>query len=516
MSALTYRLTLLDPVLVKRVNSGDPNSGVGLDFVPGSSLRGALVGRYAGAKDAANADFRRLFLDGSVRYLNAYPADSRDQRMLPTPLSWRFVKDSHGEIRDWAIEGLTDEEAKEQWIPVTKPFCTVWRNEEGKVRVELWQREAQVNIHNARLDRQKTTAEGATVFRYEALPAGMALRGVILGEAGDLATILNLLPTGATLLLGASQRASYGRVQVVEAKIVPQWAEVAPVGDDADASPGLVRVTLLSDTIVRDPASGAYVASLDPVVGATHTDAFARSLVVSGFNRKWNLPLPQTPALEAGSVFIYDRTDLVLQRLAKLVEDGVGERRAEGFGRIALDWHQAASLERHDPAEEKPDPASLSADESKAIAARMTERMLRAALDQAVAPAAQRLRIESAPQKSQLSAVRVVAREALAADNLQLLVDHINGMKRAARDQFDRARINSGPLSVWLLALAQNPTTVWDHVKPDSMPTIGGVKAEKTDAMAREYALRLIDRLMYDALKRREHERTPLAQQPRD
>jgi CRISPR-associated protein Csx10 len=173
MIALTYRLTLLDPVLVKQVNNGDPNSGVGLDFIPGSSLRGALVGRYQGVKDAADADFCRLFLDGSVCYLNAYPTDSQSHRMLPTPLSWRSEKDSSNTIRDWAIEGVTDDEAKIQWEGVAKPFCTLWRGEEPPdVRAELWEREAQVNIHNARVDRQKATAAGAT-----AVANRLSLRG---------------------------------------------------------------------------------------------------------------------------------------------------------------------------------------------------------------------------------------------------------------------------------------------------------------------------------------------------
>lgn len=505
MSALTYRLTLLDPVLVKQDNNGDSNSGVGLDFIPGSSLRGALVGRYQGVKDAADADFCRLFLDGSVCYLNAYPTDSQSHRMLPTPLSWRSEKDSSNTIRDWAIEGVTDDEAKIQWEGVAKPFCTLWRGEEPPdVRAELWEREAQVNIHNARVDRQKATAAGATVFRYEALPAGEILQGIVLGEARDLATIQSLLPVGTILFLGASQRASYGRVQVSEVQEDAGWVEATAIGGDVEDDSAQLRVTLLSDAIVRDPASGAYVASLDPIIGAPHTDAFVRTLVTGGFNRTWNLPLPQTLAIRAGSVFIYDRAALDPQRLAALVAQGVGERRAEGYGRLALDWHRAASIERHTPAKSDPESVSLTTQASKDIAERMVERMLRAALDQGLTRAysGANLRIDQPPQKSQLSAVRVVAREALAADNLQLLVHHIGGMKRAARNQFDRARINSRPLSDWLLGLAQTPSGVWDGIEVP-LPQVGDVTAQKTDALAGEYALRLIDRVLYRALKER-------------
>ncbi|MDX9955153.1 MAG: CRISPR-associated RAMP protein Csx10, partial [Anaerolineae bacterium] len=78
MKALTYQLRLLEPVLVSQAETGEENSAIGLPFVPGSAVRGALAARYAQAHPqgdlAEDPATRALFLDGTVTFLNAYPA----------------------------------------------------------------------------------------------------------------------------------------------------------------------------------------------------------------------------------------------------------------------------------------------------------------------------------------------------------------------------------------------------------------------------------------------------------
>ncbi|RMD61183.1 hypothetical protein D6833_08595, partial [Candidatus Parcubacteria bacterium] len=167
MKALTYELHLLEPVLATQLGGGDPNSAVGFEFIPGSMIRGAVIGRYAQQHpvDAADTAFRRLFLDGNVRFLNAYP-QAYGQRTLPVPSSWHKEKDE-GEmatIYDFAVEvqngGL-------QWRKVEKPFCHVWAGEDGSCKVELTRPKQHINIHTSREDRQKVTKGESTVFRYE-------------------------------------------------------------------------------------------------------------------------------------------------------------------------------------------------------------------------------------------------------------------------------------------------------------------------------------------------------------
>jgi len=90
MNGFTYTLTLLEPVLANSLG-GEPNSANSLFYIPGGLVRGAAINSYSGKKDAGDDDFRRLFLDGSARFLNAYPL-SENGRSLPTPLKYKKPK----------------------------------------------------------------------------------------------------------------------------------------------------------------------------------------------------------------------------------------------------------------------------------------------------------------------------------------------------------------------------------------------------------------------------------------
>lgn len=57
--------------------------------------------------------------------------------------------------------------------------------------------------------------------------------------------------------------------------------------------------------------------------------------LVGGFNRKWGLELPQTLAVSAGSVLVFEATQtLTPEELLTLEHEGLGDRKAEGFGRF--------------------------------------------------------------------------------------------------------------------------------------------------------------------------------------
>lgn len=108
MAVLTYQIRLLEPVLVTKLD-GDPNSNISYDYLPGSVLRAALLGRFASDNNVAvkdvledertKADAARLFF-GHARFLNAYPVDRLNNRTLPKPLSWRQSKSARANTRD--------------------------------------------------------------------------------------------------------------------------------------------------------------------------------------------------------------------------------------------------------------------------------------------------------------------------------------------------------------------------------------------------------------------------------
>jgi len=502
MKALTFQLRLLEPVLATRLGGGDPNSAVGFEFVPGSLIRGMIIGRYTREHpaDAADTTFRCLFLDGSTRFLNAYPQVFTDQRALPTPLSWRKVKDEKEPIYDFAVEF---QNGNQQWQKAEQPFCHLWLSDEGDYKAELCKPDSHINIHTAREDRQRTTQGESTVFRYQALAPEQTFCGVILAEQeDDLVALKQWLPEGEIVSLGGSHLAGYGQARLEQVKIQDDWREYTPVGEDADS----IIVTLLSDALIRDPQTGAYVVMLESVLGRAHEQAFVGVRVVGGFNRKWNLPLPQTLAIQAGSVFVYPAQPELLARLQALAVAGIGERRAEGFGRIAVNWHRAAEItpiEKSKPS--KPQPFTLQDEASTKLARQMVERMLREQLDRALIAAAN-IKIQPLPSNAQISRMRIVARRALAQQQPQIITQYLDEMKKTAKDQFQHAGIGDERLDDWLRARADNVQSIWELVGVDRKPTLGGIQPDLTDALALEYTVRLIDRVLRKAQKEATHD----------
>lgn len=546
MNAIEFLLTTLSPVLVTRPGGGDPNSESSLAYIPGSAIRGLLASRWLadhpGVDAAADPTFRRLFLDGGVRYLNAYPALPNGTRMLPTPRSWRVDKEDSNEknIFDFAIPsdaGQTDS-PQPTWRSPGAAFCTVSAhyNEENL----CWQFHAytctprqSIAIHTARVDRQQVTRE-ATVFRYDALAAGQTFASAIVADdPADLIVCQRLLPQDGLVRLGRSQNTGYGLVRISyppdergEPQTAPRqhWREwTPPIADAGESIPQPTRlvVTLLSDAIVRDPLTGAETDDITAAIFAPAEtpvkaiDAFVRTEVVGGFNRRWNLPLPQATAIGAGSVFVFDYDEALQRRLDRLAEQGIGERRAEGFGRIAINWQMGEKLARAD-AEHQPAASgdvALTGEEAMA-AQQLATRILRNRLDDKLRAAINQNAItHNGIRKAQLSRLRVIVQRAQSASRaaqtapaaIPELKTFLGDLKKPARDQLLKARVGGAPLLNWLNDLADKPSTVVDRLNAQHMQvTIGKQTATFTDALQVEYALRLIDGVLLLAAKRAE------------
>ena len=512
MNALIVHLHLRSSLLITQLGGGDPNSGIGYNYVPGSTLRGALISRYLDGRtvDAADPTFRRLFLDGGVRYLNGYPLTQSGMRMLPTPLSWQQPKDAQkgDPAHDWAL-GRPLDGAPKAWKGVGgRSFCHVAAS--GKV--EQLTPEMKINIHIAREDRQRPTSGSATIFRYDALAEGQTFAAVLVAEdATDLARLRELLPDKSMLAMGRSRTAGYGWVEVryprqggqIVTESATAWTETLPQTAAHTEGDRLV-VTLLSDALIQDPQTGAQCADLVSIVGVAAQESYTRLHTVGGFNRKWNLPMPQAEAIAAGSVFVYPYTPALAQQLNELVAPGIGSRRAEGFGRIAVDWQRQATIEFAALPKARAERAPTVV-QSRPQAEQMVQRMLRATLDRKLLQAINDNKIvRRGLRNSQLARIRVVAQRALAAEVMRVatangkiepLSDFLGGLKDSARNQLQRARLGDQPFNEWLLQLAKEPTTVWttlQMVEPNKL-AIGDVQAQLTMALAIEYTLRLID-----------------------
>lgn len=513
MMALEFHIRLVEPVLARSL-AGDPNSGISFDYIPGSMIRGALISRYLrgrpGLDLAADPTGRCLFFDGSTRYLNAYPLDRGNRRTFPVPASWFLEKGETSPVHDYSVED--HEELKFPKAP-PDPFCRLVSGN-GQPFVELYTPARQINVHTWR-SRQKgrATATEGTVFRYDALAAGEAFGGVILVEEEKEAGTLEALLQAGDWLLGRSHEAGYGRIQVEGVRRTNNWREAGTELQDIRAGERFT-LTLLSDTLIRD-TNGQYQGDLDDTALARalglrslkRFQTFKRTSIVGGFNRKWGLPLPQTLALAAGSVLVYQTTDPIpAGTIAGLEAAGLGERRAEGFGRVVVNWHTEAELVVIEPPERPRAAVSASLSPGSAqVARQMAERLLRRQLDQRLVEYINPTRIDRPPTNSQLSRFRAIARSALAEGDVARLSVYLNDIadRKSARTQFEKGRVERPgagrmPLLDWLRqrVVPSDPNDIWTQLGQTDLPTVGGVPAQLTLELTREYTVRLIDGLL--------------------
>ncbi len=358
MKVIPYRIKLLEPVLVTTLD-GDPNSATAFDYLPGSVLRGAIIGKYIQQRpqspfDAASDVVQRLFFSGATRYLNGYPLDRLNNRCLPTPLSWKQDKNEVAKrektnpapIYDFALDSEIDEIEQEQSVAL--PFCWLSADE-----VRLANPSRQLAVHTARTPHfgramprlvqgqlLRPDEDSGAVYRYEALAAEQTFEAVILCDHDDDAENLKALLNGETRL-GGSRSGGYGRAQFEAAQILKtSWREVS--GALTYNSGGTLIVTLMSDALLRDgngqfsTDSGVLEAMLKNRLGGelNLVQAFAQSLVVGGFNRRWGLPLTQAVALRMGSTYVFAPTSCDVNKLRDLENEGL----ASGAPKVLAGW----------------------------------------------------------------------------------------------------------------------------------------------------------------------------------
>lgn len=525
MKAITFLLHTQQPVLATSLQ-GDPNSDVSHAYIPGSTIRGMLISRYLRQHDLKDLDLldekiRRLFFDGQTRYLNAYLFDrEKKQRTLPVPLCLYKQKGEDLPSNIYNFIQLALSERPDSPKRLDEKFCIV--DEYGYI--SLYKESRRINIHNQR-NRKKgrgTDSNGA-VFRYDAIDAGQVFQSVILCDyEEDASQIQSLLkPTNEEKIinawLGGSQSAGYGHV-TVELLDEENCTEIKIDWEERIQHQKYLTVALLSDMIIRDnwgqqtTDSQQLVKLISESLGTElkHLDTYASSLNVGGFNRKWGLPLPQVPALAAGSVFVFQRPqELDLDTIRDLEARGIGERRVDGFGRVVFNWLKEEGQINVKLVNIEADQSQIDfSPKAEEIAAKMAERLLRQNLDELLLEQVERNTPENSREikNSQLSRLVNVTRNALTEgkpDPLYELLgteEGVDNLTKTARTQFHKTKMRNGKkLDEQIREWLKNPDywirSAWgERSTVNNLPGITIANQSKTIErdLSLEYTLRLI------------------------
>lgn len=535
MKTITFQLTAMQPLLLTSLQ-GDPNSSVSFPYIPGSVIRGALIGQYCQGKDLnlEDAQVQRWFFDGTTRYLHAYPL-IQGRRAVPIPRT--LAAEKTAEWDQGKLKVYDRSVATQHQIPLRALAGFLARDQRG----HLWHTSSHMllNIHNQRDRPRGRGVEGAgAVFRYEAIAPEQIFEAAIICDDNDAVLIKGLIP--GRMWLGGSRSAGYGevRIDLDAVTIVDDWREMQPLpavepSDDEELSddeedaplskndPTRLTITLTSDMILRadnggytaEPPHRQIAALLGVNLKFDETRTTLGTTLHGGFNRTWGLPVPQIPALAAGSVLTYTcDTQPAAADIARLEAEGLGQRRAEGFGHVVcnlLPFSETLTIYRWPPEEQLTDSdadvqAEVLDDESRKLAEVMARRILEQRLETRLIEQTQIHRISNTISNTQLSRMRIIARRALGTGNLQVIKKFLDQLPANAREQFARARVGHQSLETWIREHLTPVPTEWDNER--LKVSVADVTLEPDRKMKSDFTLRLLMAMARLKVKGGEHE----------
>ena len=356
---LRYQLTLREQMVILTAD-GDPNTVMTRQEIPGNNVLGAAAWKYLRQTDKAPEEdetFRHAFLDGGLRFLTAYPeAIDTQQRMIPIPHSIREFKKSKAAIVDFLKQPPSN--------LVNQPTKRLSRHH-GRIDrkgLETQAVKTKHNYHHARAANDRSIGrargneaeDGSAFFGYVAIQADQTFQGAVLGAMCDLAKLQKWLPTGSLIRVGRSRSAQYGETEfkwignIKKLDKHAEWSGFLSQNPPPDLGRRLIITTLSPMLTVNDcghPDLCFPKQELASVMGwnaveLTLSSSYTRTGVIGGYNSHLCLPKQQLPVIDAGSVFEFKLPQSLNEndqkKLLKLEQNGLGLRKNEGYGRVAV------------------------------------------------------------------------------------------------------------------------------------------------------------------------------------
>jgi CRISPR-associated protein Csx10 len=315
-------ITLRSPVRVQRQVVG--NSTFGHDHLPGSVLL-AWLSRVWGAPLV-----REAVASESLLVRHAYP-DVNGERGLPVP--YALHRDKSGDALRVRDPGEFTQ-VRNRW---TRPDAP-----DGRVVLQIpglrWR------AHNT-VDRATQRPDGDSgLYSIEVIPAGRVLRVSVLVKR-SMATRLAAThgerwwqPLTGTARFGARRRGEYGEA-TVDAAVPAEVAVPAPPSGD-------FTLLAVSDLLVRgaglrytaDPRDLSAELAQRLGVSLTVDVVAGRTTRRDSWHRTWQLPRDSLVGLAAGTVLtVTPARSPDPERWQRLLVEGLGDRRVEGFGEVIVD-----------------------------------------------------------------------------------------------------------------------------------------------------------------------------------
>ena len=313
-----------------------------LDYIPGTSVQGALAVRYR--KKYGDDGFEDIFLSGSVRFGNLYVSDSGSGNYYPAPRFLAKIKAAKGPEEEGIHNMIAnrDDDRKKEMKPQYKPLKNGYIRETDEYKETDRYKETKTEIiyHNA-LNTEESRENNGGLYTQYCISSGQYFKGVITADGRSMKKLYPLFEDGV-LCFGRSKTAQYSRCVIKR----PEDVDVQPVSKTTVPLKANDTAAFLCESDVLLVKDGRYTVDLEDFCAALNKcvgtqlpeedmlDPFTgiATRIISGYNAKWNHKKPQFPVIKAGSTVVF-----------QVKEDGavpdrftLGEKQNEGYGQIRL------------------------------------------------------------------------------------------------------------------------------------------------------------------------------------
>lgn len=343
-----------------------------LDYLPGSAVRGAFAEIFINKRGSEDSDFQSIFVEERIRFGDFLP-NTVDESPILLPLSAMACK-RHGLFHQnslwdrliFEITGAPHSENSKKCPDCGEPLDRVSGYLSSLERRESVKIGRQLRMHVGIAGSTGSAMHGL-LFSYEMLTEKETSTAAELKEMKFIGTLESdspealealekVIPSREHLSVGKARTRGLGELSIQSfgepkppVPFPQRWdefnAEILKQGGDSRQC--YFSITLESHLSLKDslgrPVLGNITAAhlgLKDAKSVKLCAAFLAPAVVSGWNAAQGLPKSDTHAISRGSVLAFCAPQSLQASLQKQLEElenqGLGERRAEGFGKLTV------------------------------------------------------------------------------------------------------------------------------------------------------------------------------------
>lgn len=328
-NCIRYRLHTETPVFVTNLSRSWGNSYETRGYIPGSAVRGMVMSDLAARMPEWFQAHRALLLSEQLRFLDAVPVVGD---LVPLPSINGFYENK--EEMDF-VSVLTEDGAIPPGYKRAKlgTFCALDGN-----TVRYWSAETdgvtRIQRHVGEADKEDTKP-----FQNRYLSAGQDFEGYILADDPAMMREVTAALTD-TVWLGADRYEGFGKCAVTlrEAVQQPAWLDAYGCREPVETVLYLLALSPLTMLNGCGEPCGIDTRRLAALLGVKSVTINVCSTSLAefgGYNRAWESRIPAVQMYDRGSVFrIVCSAPPAPDALRKIELQGLGIRRAEGFGQV--------------------------------------------------------------------------------------------------------------------------------------------------------------------------------------